>query len=35
VSWAGTEGLSLAVFLSGDGSLLNRVIEDYWYQMPE
>jgi hypothetical protein len=35
VSWAGSEGLSLAVFLSGDGILMNRVIDDYWYQMPE
>jgi hypothetical protein len=35
VSWAGTEGRSLAVFLSGSDNVFNRVIEDYWYQMPK
>jgi hypothetical protein len=35
LSWAGTEGRSLAVFLSGSGSALDRVIDDYWYQMPQ
>jgi len=35
LSWAGTEGRSLAVFLlSGSGSALDRVIDDYWYHTP-
>lgn len=34
VSWAGTEGRSLAVFAS-KGNALERVLDDYWYQAPE
>jgi hypothetical protein len=33
--WAGTEGRSLALFVSASGNGLNRVVEDYWYQLPE
>jgi hypothetical protein len=35
VSWAGTEGRSLTLFLSGKGNGFDRVVEDYWYQMPQ
>jgi hypothetical protein len=35
VSWAGTEGRALTLFVSGAGNGLKRVLEDYWYQMPE
>jgi hypothetical protein len=35
VSWAGTEGRSLQMFVSVGGKGFTRVIEDYWYQMPE
>ena len=35
VSWAATEGRALTLFVSGDGSRLDRVLQDYWYQMPE
>jgi hypothetical protein len=35
VSWAGTEGRSLGVFVSDGGAALNPVIKDYWRQMPD
>jgi hypothetical protein len=35
VSWAGTEGRALALFTSASGNGLNRVLADYWYQMPQ
>lgn len=35
VSWAGTEGRLLVLFASGSSNVLNRVIQDYWYQAPE
>jgi hypothetical protein len=35
VSWAASEGRSLAVFVSDRENGFRRVIEDYWYQMPE
>ena len=34
VNWAGTEGASLAVFVSDGGDHFSRVIEDYWYRAP-
>ena len=34
VSWAGSEGQSLAVFVSTDDHRFTRVIGDYWYQAP-
>ncbi len=34
VSWAGTEGRSLALFAFVDNEF-KRVLADYWYQMPE
>ena len=33
LEWSGTEGVSLAVFVS-NGDRFNRVINDYWYQAP-
>ena len=33
-SWAGTEGQSLAAFVSDDANRFRRVIGDYWYQAP-
>jgi hypothetical protein len=35
VSWAGTEGRALTLFVSDTGNELKRVLGDYWYQMPE
>jgi hypothetical protein len=35
VSWAGTEGRALTLFISGSGNGLKGVLKDYWYQMPE
>ena len=34
VSWAGSEGQSLAVFVSNSGNRFTQVIGDYWYQAP-
>jgi hypothetical protein len=34
-SWDGTEGRSLALFISGGGNTFTRAMQDYWYQMPE
>ena len=35
VSWAGSEGQSLALFVSKPGNRFTQVISDYWYQAPE
>ena len=34
VNWHGTEGASLAVFVSDGDNRFTRVIEDYWYRAP-
>ena len=34
VSWAGSEGQSLSLWTSGEGTQLTEIISDYWYQVP-
>ena len=34
INWHGTEGASLAVFVSDGGNRFTRVIDDYWYLAP-